>query len=188
LLELEERLAGQEGRLEQLLEGGGASGVSIAEGTELRLVETEDRLARLESLLKGVVTPGPYQDESLADFSPDQGCEVTCVADGPLGDDHEEAAPIEGELFEEESIQAETIQVESMEDELAAEEFIAEEDPFLDDQEFEQPQFERPKFERQPFGNQRFELHPVEAQEVEHPQAELHHLEHEQTFLDELSA
>ena len=48
LLELEERLAGQEVRLEHLLEGGLASGAPIAEGTELRLVETEDRLARLE--------------------------------------------------------------------------------------------------------------------------------------------
>ena len=72
LLELEERLAGHEVRLEQLLEGGLASGSPMAEGTELRLVETEDRLARLESLLKEVVVQVPHQeaphlDEPLAE-------------------------------------------------------------------------------------------------------------------------
>ena len=67
LLELEERLAGQEVRLEHLLEGGLASGAPMAEGTELRLVETEDRLARLESLLNGVADQAPHQDERVAE-------------------------------------------------------------------------------------------------------------------------
>lgn len=72
LLELEERLAGHEVQLEQFLEGGLASGAPMAEGTELRLVETEDRLARLESLLKEVVVQAPHQeaphlDEPLAE-------------------------------------------------------------------------------------------------------------------------
>jgi len=73
LLELEERLAGQEVRLEQLLEGALTSGAPMAEGTELRLVETEDRLARLESLLKGVAAQAPYQDEPK--------CEEDTIAD-----------------------------------------------------------------------------------------------------------
>jgi hypothetical protein len=42
----------------------------MAEGTELRLVETEDRLARLESLLKGVAAQAPYQDEPIAEEEP----------------------------------------------------------------------------------------------------------------------
>jgi hypothetical protein len=70
LLELEERLAGQEVRLEQLLEGALTSGAPMAEGTELRLVETEDRLARLESLLKGVAAQAPYQDEPNCEEDP----------------------------------------------------------------------------------------------------------------------
>ena len=67
LLELEERLTVHEVRLEQLLEGTLTSGAPMAEGTELRLVETEDRLARLESLLKGVAAQAPYQDEPASD-------------------------------------------------------------------------------------------------------------------------
>ena len=70
LLELEERLMGHEVRLEQLLEGALTSGAPMAEGTELRLVQTEDRLARLESLLKGVAVQAPYQDEPVAEEDP----------------------------------------------------------------------------------------------------------------------
>ena len=70
LLELEERLTGHDVRLEQLLEGGLASGAPMAEGTELRLVETEDRLARLESLLKGVAVQAPQLDEPIAEEEP----------------------------------------------------------------------------------------------------------------------
>jgi hypothetical protein len=70
LLELEERLTVHEVRLEQLLEGATASGAPMAEGTELRLVETEDRLARLETLLKGVAAQVPHQDEPFAEEEP----------------------------------------------------------------------------------------------------------------------
>ena len=48
LLDLEERLAGQELQLQ----GGSAGSDLIAGGTELRLAETEERLTRLESLLE----------------------------------------------------------------------------------------------------------------------------------------
>jgi len=48
LLDLEERLAGQELQLQ----GGSAGSDLIADGTKLRLAETEERLTRLESLLE----------------------------------------------------------------------------------------------------------------------------------------
>jgi hypothetical protein len=48
LLDLEERLAGQELQLQ----GGSAGSDLIAGGTELRLADTEERLTRLESLLE----------------------------------------------------------------------------------------------------------------------------------------
>ena len=48
LLELEERLAAQELRLEPLLEGQAGSQGALSDETELRLDDTEDRLARLE--------------------------------------------------------------------------------------------------------------------------------------------
>ena len=58
LLELEERLAAQELRLEPLLEGQADSQGVLADETELRLDDTEDRLARLEGLLKGIENQG----------------------------------------------------------------------------------------------------------------------------------
>ena len=58
LLELEERLAAQELRLEPLLEGHADSPGLLADETELRLDDTEDRLARLEGLLKGIENQG----------------------------------------------------------------------------------------------------------------------------------
>ena len=58
LLELEERLAAQELRLEPLLEGQADSQGVLADETELRLDDTEDRLARLEGLLKRIENQG----------------------------------------------------------------------------------------------------------------------------------
>jgi hypothetical protein len=52
LLDLEERLAGQELQLQPFLQGGSLGSGLIAEGTDQRLAETEDRLSRLESLLQ----------------------------------------------------------------------------------------------------------------------------------------
>jgi len=106
LLELEERLAGHEVRLEHLLEGGLASGATMAEGTELRLVETEDRLARLESLLNGVADQAPHQDERVAEAEEAPVAEEELVAqedsnpeeesipeEEPFLDDHEFERP-----------------------------------------------------------------------------------------------
>ncbi|MCX5937359.1 MAG: hypothetical protein NTW02_03945 [Cyanobium sp. LacPavin_0920_WC12_MAG_62_9] len=92
VLELEERLAGHEVRLEQLLDGGLASGTPLAEGTELRLVETEDRLARLESLLNGVAAQAPHQDEPVAQDEP-IAQEEPINEEEPFLDDHEFARP-----------------------------------------------------------------------------------------------
>jgi len=86
LLELEERLTVHEVRLEQLLVGALTSGAPMAEGTELRLVETEDRLARLESLLKGVAAQAPYQDEPVCE-------EETVAEEEPFLDDQEFERP-----------------------------------------------------------------------------------------------
>jgi hypothetical protein len=58
LLELEERLAAQELKMHSLLEGQGGGFVEASEDTELRLGDTEDRLARLEGLLSGLESPG----------------------------------------------------------------------------------------------------------------------------------
>ncbi len=98
LLELEERLTVHEGRLEQLLDGGLASGGPMAEGTELRLVETEDRLARIESLLKGVAAQVPHQDEPVAEeetIADEETIpeEETIAEEEPFLDDHEFERP-----------------------------------------------------------------------------------------------
>ncbi len=92
LLDLEERLAGHDLRLEQLLEGGSPPGGPMAEGAELRLVETEDRLARLESLLKGVAVQAPYQDEPVAEEDPIPE-EETIAEEEPFLDDQEFERP-----------------------------------------------------------------------------------------------
>lgn len=57
LLELEERLGGQELRMQPLLESASRDALHL-DDTELRLNDTEARLARLESLLGGSQEPG----------------------------------------------------------------------------------------------------------------------------------
>lgn len=58
LLELEERFAAHELKVQPLLESESGGQGLIAEDTELRLGDTEDRLARLESVLSGLESPG----------------------------------------------------------------------------------------------------------------------------------
>lgn len=73
LLELEERLAAQELKLQPLLESQADAPGLLAEDTELRLGDTEDRLARLEGLLSGLESPGaarhlrPVAEEMFVD-------------------------------------------------------------------------------------------------------------------------
>jgi hypothetical protein len=122
LLDLEERLAGHDLRLERLLEGGSPPGGPMAEGAELRLVETEDRLARLESLLKGVAVQAPYQDEPVAEEDPIPEEETIL---------QEETIPEEETIAEEEPF-------------LDDQEF---ERPNVERQEFERPQFGHQRFE-----------------------------------------
>jgi hypothetical protein len=53
LLELEERLAGQESRMQDLHQQAGRS-IQLSDGAEQRFDDTEERLVRLEVLLNGV--------------------------------------------------------------------------------------------------------------------------------------
>lgn len=65
LLELEERVAVADLRLEPLL-GGGSDAGQLAEDAELRLDETEERLARLEALLAGLQPVARVQESVFA--------------------------------------------------------------------------------------------------------------------------
>jgi TolA-binding protein len=58
LLELEERLGGQEHRISERLAEVAAQEVAQGEAMELRLDDTEERLARIEAALQGLDRPG----------------------------------------------------------------------------------------------------------------------------------
>jgi TolA-binding protein len=58
LLELEERLGGQEHRISERLAEVTAQEVAQGEAMELRLDDTEERLARIEAALQGLDRPG----------------------------------------------------------------------------------------------------------------------------------
>ncbi|MFQ6539951.1 MULTISPECIES: hypothetical protein [Aphanothece] len=74
LLELEERMAAQDLRLQPLLESGQASADPFHEETELRLEDTEDRLRRLESVLNGLEAGGAARHlQPLDNPFPDEG-------------------------------------------------------------------------------------------------------------------
>ena len=82
LLELEERLAAHELKLQPLLESPSAAQGLMADDTELRLGDTEDRLARLEGLLSGLESPAAARHLTPVAVHP--------VAAGP-------GAPLDGE-------------------------------------------------------------------------------------------
>jgi hypothetical protein len=77
LLELEERLAAHDLRLQELLQAQGGEMAEAGSDTELRLEDTEERLARLESLLGGLAgsaTGHPTPAPALGDpFPVDDG-------------------------------------------------------------------------------------------------------------------
>ena len=60
MLELEERLLAQESKLEPLM----------AEGTEFRMADTEDRLSRLEGLLSGGAHMGKDRFRAVRELRP----------------------------------------------------------------------------------------------------------------------
>jgi chromosome segregation ATPase len=60
VLELEDRVARQDGQLSSLQEASDALSQGIGEGIEARMRDTDDRLARIEQLLQGEGTRGPY--------------------------------------------------------------------------------------------------------------------------------
>ena len=94
LLDLEERLAGQELQLQPLLHGGAAGSGLIAEDTALRLAETEDRLAQLESLLEVGLAAGA-QAEVEPEF--DAGSEVYAETEVHQESDHASETDLDSE-------------------------------------------------------------------------------------------
>lgn len=60
VLELEDRVARQDGHLSSLQEASDALSQGIGEGIEARMRDTDDRLARIEQLLQGEGTRGSY--------------------------------------------------------------------------------------------------------------------------------
>ena len=70
VVELEERLAATEMKVKPLLEAGAAATTPDSD-TELRLEDTEERIARLESLLNGVgsISLGRHWSEPVAEVS-----------------------------------------------------------------------------------------------------------------------
>ncbi len=68
LLDLEERLSAQERLSGVLLEEARDAALLASEATELRLLETEDRLARLEAVLSG--STAPREDQPLLQLVP----------------------------------------------------------------------------------------------------------------------
>ncbi|MFZ9229907.1 MAG: hypothetical protein ACO23C_06905 [Prochlorococcaceae cyanobacterium] len=80
LIELEEKVAAVDLRLEPLLHGAASDSASLAEDTELRLDDTEERLARLEAVLAGLeMVP---RGETPADQD-----ELFCAQEQPIDQD-----------------------------------------------------------------------------------------------------
>ncbi len=98
LVELEERLAAQEENLGQLLEGSDAAG---EEEMEERLSDTEQRLARIETVLRGIagstpprhlmpVHPPAFQQEPMAQRPPEDPSEDPLSESQPFPDEGEQ--------------------------------------------------------------------------------------------------
>ena len=115
LLELEERLVAQELKVEPLLDGSASGFGVVAEDTELRLGETEDRLAQLEGLLSGPESTGAAHH--LRSIAP---AAVPAVA------------PMEEEAVMEEPPSEDPF-LDDAEQAFADELLFAEEQPFLDE-------------------------------------------------------
>jgi hypothetical protein len=90
LLELEERLAVQELKLQPLLQTGSSAQTGESGDTELRLEDTEERLARLEALLSGLAGSVPTAlRQEAAVLSLQQNGDATFFEEGeqPFMDD-----------------------------------------------------------------------------------------------------
>lgn len=154
LLDLEERLAGQELQLQ----GGAAGADLIAEGTELRLAETEERLTRLEALLESGLaaeTDGAVAERAPAEWvepvrhlrSVEPDLEVTASVVGDLGAGESEAGESEGlDSMELDSMDSDPIEPDLIHplpihaeqaQEVATDDFSFRDEPFLE--EHEQP-------------------------------------------------
>lgn len=123
LLELEERLAAHELKLQPLLAGAGSS-AELDGDTELRLGDTEDRLARLEGLLSGLESPGAARHLHSV------GSAAVAQA-GSAAELVSEARVLE-ELVDEGLVDEGLVDEELVEEELVDEEPVDEEPSFLD--------------------------------------------------------
>jgi hypothetical protein len=90
LLELEERLAAQELKVQPLLETQSVGQGLIAEDTELRLGDTEDRLARLEGLLSGLESPGAARHLQPVEAHPQESFLDDSVAEDSFLEEEEQ--------------------------------------------------------------------------------------------------
>jgi hypothetical protein len=90
LLELEERLAAQELKVQPLLESQSSPQGLIAEDTELRLGDTEDRLARLEGLLSGLESPGAARHLQPVEVHPQESFLDDSVPEDSFLDEEEQ--------------------------------------------------------------------------------------------------
>jgi hypothetical protein len=103
LLELEERLQAQQERMESILEAAQSSDLVQEETLNLRLEETEQRLAQLESLLQGGATlraVPSFGSRARHDNQPFVADGVTVAGFGP-----EESGELELDPFPEEGEQ-----------------------------------------------------------------------------------
>jgi hypothetical protein len=82
LLELEEKVAALDLRLEPVLERAAAAAPVLADDTELRLDDTEERLARLETMLSGLAEL-PRSGEADPHF-PDEDVEQNFLDEQPF--------------------------------------------------------------------------------------------------------
>lgn len=119
LLELEERLAAQELRLQPLLEGPVAADPQMAD-TELRLDDTEDRLTRLEALLSGLAGSGAARQVGLAAVPPSGMAEEPFFEEGEQPFMDELADPEPEALDEEQESLTLAFDSETADDEAAA--------------------------------------------------------------------
>ena len=171
LLDLEERLAGQELQLQ----GGAAGADLIADGTELRLAETEERLTRLESLLEsGLAVEADLAEpvRHLRSVEPDLGVFASAAGDSGAED-------FGSEDFEVDDPEAE----DSGGLESVAGESVAGEQGAFD------------PIEPDPIEPDPIHLAPIHAEQAQDPTTDDFAFrddpfleEHEQPFMDELSA
>lgn len=94
LLELEERVATQDLRLQAIVEqlpDPAASAAAISDDAELRLEDTEERLSQLEALLNGMASPaGAVSARHLQSVPPSSGGAEAAALEDPFPEEGEQ--------------------------------------------------------------------------------------------------